>query len=252
MIKYKIYNKTENEYYELLIDEIFENIKKNPDDEFYKINKNNEKKIINKEIILKTQFICHRINTIEELKTIPKFFGIELDIRDKNNKKELILQHDPYLSGEDFEEYLKFYNHKTLILNIKSERIEPLCIELMKKYHVKDYFFLDSNIPMIYLLNKEYHENNIACRLSEFEPIELFEKIKKMVNWIIVDCYSKIDSLTPENYNTIKKENKKICLISPELQKQEEKIEKYREYIINNNIIPDSICCKIYNIINWI
>jgi len=252
MIKYKIYNKTKNEYYELLIDEIFETIKKNPDDKFYKFNKNNEKIIINKEIILKTQFVCHRINTIEELKIIPKIFGIELDIRDKNNKKELILQHDPYLSGEDFEEYLKFYNHKTLILNIKSERIEPLCIELMKKHNVKDYFFLDSNIPMIYLLNKEYNENNIACRLSEFEPIELFEKIKKMVNWIIVDCYSKINNLTPENYNTIKKENKKICLISPELQKQEEKIEEYREYIINNNIIPDSICCKIYNIINWI
>jgi hypothetical protein len=35
-----------------------------------------------------------------------------------------------------------------------------------------------------------------------------------------------------------------------ELQKQPEKIENYKNIIINNNIIPDLICCKIYNIIN--
>jgi len=220
--------------------------------EYYKITKNNVKQMINKELILRTQFICHRINTIEELKKIPKIFGIELDLRDKNNKKELMIQHDPYLSGEDFEDYLKLYNHKTLILNIKSERVEPFCIELMKKYNIKDYFFLDSIVPMIYLLNKDYKENNIACRLSEFEPIELFKKMEKMVKWILVDCYSRMDILTPENYNMIKKLNKRICLISPELQKQEERIIEYRDYIISNNIIPDAICCKIYNIINWI
>jgi len=41
-------------------------------------------------------------------------------------------------------------------------------------------------------------------------------------------------------------------MVSPELQKQPEKIEEYRNIIINENIIPDMICCKDYNIIYWI
>ena len=36
------------------------------------------------------------------------------------------------------------------------------------------------------------------------------------------------------------------------LLKQPEKIDEYRNYMIENNIIPDMICCKSYNIINWI
>jgi hypothetical protein len=226
-------------------------IKENPQETYYKFN-NNKQQLINNEIVMKTQFICHRINTTEELKKIPPIFGIELDIRDKNNAKQLFLQHDPYLSGEAFEDYLKSYEHKTLILNVKSERIEPYCIELMNQYKISDYFFLDSNIPMIYLMNREHGETKIACRFSEFEPIENFYKLESRVQWVLVDCYTQIDVLTQEIYKDIKGRDKKICLISPELQKQPERIEEYRTHILENGIIPDAICCKIYNIINWI
>lgn len=85
-------------------------------------------------------FIAHRINTIDELKTIPFEYGVEIDIRDSNNR--LILQHDPFKDGEDFDEYLKHYRHGILILNIKSERIEMKVLELIEKYNIKDYFFL--------------------------------------------------------------------------------------------------------------
>ena len=63
------------------------------------------------------QFIAHRINTIDELKKVPTNFGVELDLRDYGNR--LILQHDPFTDGEDFEEYLKHNNHGLMILNIK-------------------------------------------------------------------------------------------------------------------------------------
>ncbi len=76
------------------------------------------------------EFIAHRINTIEELKKVPNEYGVELDLRDYGNK--LILQHDPFVEGEDFEEYLKYYNHGTMILNIKSERIEYRVLDLIK------------------------------------------------------------------------------------------------------------------------
>ena len=88
------------------------------------------------------EFIAHRVNTIEELKKVPKEYGVELDLRDFGER--LILQHDPFMDGEDFEKYLKYYNHGTMILNIKSERIEHKVLELIKKYNIQNYFFLDS------------------------------------------------------------------------------------------------------------
>ncbi|MCX7997545.1 MAG: hypothetical protein N3A69_01155, partial [Leptospiraceae bacterium] len=70
------------------------------------------------------EFIAHRINTLSELKNLPSGIGVELDLRDGPREK-LILQHDPFKDGEDFEIFLSHYvNRGTLILNIKSERIE--------------------------------------------------------------------------------------------------------------------------------
>ena len=55
-----------------------------------------------------------------------------------------------------------------MILNIKSERIEYKVLNLLQKYNINNYFFLDSSFPMIYQLSEE-GEKNIAVRYSEFE-----------------------------------------------------------------------------------
>jgi hypothetical protein len=266
---YTIYEQETDKYYYLEINNILKHIKNNKDFTYYKItnnsniniinkfNENNYNKVlINKDIVLNTEFICHRINTISELNCIPEDLGVELDIRDDHKSGQLILSHDPFLSGDYFEDYLKEYKNNTMILNIKSERIELECLKLMNKYNIQNYFFLDSSFPMIYLLNKEYNNQNIACRFSEYEPIEQYLAIKDKVKYLWVDCFN-IFPLTSELYKKIKndnyfKNNIKICIVSPELQKQPQKIKEYRDYLINNNIIPEMICCKIYNIINWI
>ena len=193
------------------------------------------------------EYIAHRINTVEELKQIPYEYGVELDLRDYGDR--LILQHDPFKDGEDFEEYLKHYNHGTMILNIKSERIEHKVLELIKKYDVKKYFFLDSSFPMIYLLSNN-NEKNIALRFSEFEGIDTILNMKNKVEWIWVDCFSKLP-ITNENYMLLKANGFKFCLVSPELQGQSEKLEEYKEYLNCNNIVFDAICTKNYNIDTW-
>ncbi len=241
------YNNSNNK---LTILDIIKLIRSNPSIQYYKL-VNGEKILINNIIVCKTQFICHRINKLDELKDIPTLFGVELDIRDDHKSNKLILAHDPFVDGENFEEYLKFYNHSTLILNIKSERVELKCLELLEKYNIKDYFFLDSSFPMIYLLNKKYSNNKIASRYSEFETLEFSEKINDMIEWIWVDCFTYLP-LNKVSNDRIKKLNKKICIVSPELQGQKEKIQEYRKQLIDNNIIPDAICCKEYNIIEWI
>ena len=193
-------------------------------------------------------FYCHRINNSNELNKFPDNYGIEIDLRDKDDR--IILVHDPFQNGEDFEEFLKRYNKRSIILNVKSERIEYKIIELLKKYNVHDYFFLDCSFPMIYQLNK-INEKNIAIRFSEFESIESVMLVKDMVKWVWVDCFNDFQ-LTPESYKKIKKANLKICLVSPELQSHNiSRIQEFKDIIEKNEFEIDAICTKHYNIDLW-
>lgn len=194
-------------------------------------------------------FFTHRINTTTQLSTIDTKYGVELDLRDYGD--QLVLEHDPFTGGQLFEDYLKEYKHSGIILNIKSERVEEKVLELLKKYNVTNYFFLDSSFPMIYQLNKKYDEQNIAIRFSEFEPIEAVLKVSNMVKWVWIDCFTNFP-LTPETYKQIKEAGLKICLVSPELQGHStDMIIEIKEEIKKNNYEIDAICCKEYNIKLW-
>ena len=194
------------------------------------------------------EIIAHRINTIEKLLQTPNEYGVEIDLRDYEN--ELIIEHDPFKSGEKFEEYLKYYNHGTLILNIKSERIEYKVQSLLKKYNIKDYFFLDSSFPMIYSLSK-IGEDNIAIRFSEFEGLDTILNMQNKIKWVWIDCFSYLP-IDYEIYKSLKNSNYKLCLVSPDLQGQEDKIEKYKIFLIENNIHLDAVCVKTINIDRWL
>ena len=193
------------------------------------------------------KFIAHRINTIEELKSIPFEFGVELDVRDSG--QDLIVVHNPFEDGILLDEYLKHYHHGTMIVNVKSERIEHRIIEMLNKYGIKDYFFLDSSIPMIYLLSNNGNKNN-AIRFSELEPIELAIAMKGRADWIWIDCFSQLP-LNKDNYKVLKDMGYKLCLVSPELQGQQEKLQMYKRYLSENNIILDAVCSKKYNYKEW-
>jgi len=250
MEKYLILNETKDTQEYLTIDQIICTIRSDPESQYYKFI-DGEKILINNNIVCNTIFIAHRINTLEELGTINKIFGVELDLRDDWTNGKIIISHDPFVQGEDFETYLSKYKGQTIILNVKSERVELKCLELIAKYKIQNYFFLDSSFPMIYMLNTKYSNNNIACRFSEYEPIELYLSNYKMTQWVWVDCFI-TQPLTYEIYCKIKELEGKICIVSPELQGQPDKIFEYRNYFIKNNIIPNAICCKKYNIIKWI
>ena len=201
----------------------------------------------------KVLYINHRINKSEELENINFNYGVELDLRDKN--KEIILAHDPFGEGENFEDYLKKYDQRKLnknlmILNIKSERIEYKVLELIKKYNIENYFFLDSSFPMIYQLNK-IGEKNIAIRFSEFESIDSVDLVKNMVKWVWVDCFTHFP-LDLKTYKKIKEFGLKICIVSPELQGYNtEKIKEFNDIIKQNSFEIDAICTKHYNIKLW-
>jgi hypothetical protein len=102
---------------------------------------------------------------------------------------------------------------------------------------------------MIYLLGKS-REKNIALRFSEFEGIDTILNMKGKVEWIWVDCFTKLP-ITSQNYKLLKEHGFKFCLVSPELQAQNEKLEVYKQYLEDERIIFDAICTKVYNAEKW-
>lgn len=195
-----------------------------------------------------TEFIAHRINTVAELRTLPEGIGLELDLRDRG--EDLILQHDPFKEGELFETFLKSYKQrKTLILNIKSERIELRVLELLKEYKIEEYFFLDSSFPMIFHLSN-LGEHKIAVRFSELESLESVLLLKGRVDWVWVDCFTKLP-LDHSVYLKLKDAGFKLCLVSPELQGRPEDILSYKSFLEKEKIVFDAICTKIKNFSLW-
>ena len=194
------------------------------------------------------EFISHRVNTVKDLKNTPFEFGVELDLRD-NIDGSIYINHDPFVVGENFEDYLKEYKHGTMILNIKSERIEYKVLDLLKKYNIEKYFFLDSSFPMIKALTDQ-GELNIALRYSEYEGIDTIKLMSGRAKWVWVDCFNSFP-LEEDTYLKLKNMGYKLCFVSPELQGQPEKIEEYASNIKKRNINFDAICTKLYNIDGW-
>lgn len=194
------------------------------------------------------EYIAHRINTVSELKKLPTKYGVEIDLRDSLDGT-IYIAHDPFISGEDFEAYLKQYNHGTMILNIKSERIEHKVLELIKKYKIPNYFFLDSSFPMIQTLINS-GERNVALRFSEFEGIDTLKAMQGKVDWLWIDCFTKLP-IDSSLFLQFKKMGYSLCLVSPELQGRDIDIENYKSYLAAEGIILDAICTKHYNVSRW-
>jgi hypothetical protein len=160
------------------------------------------------------EFIQHRVNALADLGRVPQEYGVELDLRDRAER--LILQHEPFRDGEDFAPYLREYRHGTMILNVKSERIEPRVLEeLNQAGTVRNYFFLDCSFPMIRQLVRS-GERHIAVRFSEFEPIESVLALAGDVEWVWVDCFTRLP-LDDRSYAALSR-SFQICIVSPELQ----------------------------------
>ena len=117
--------------------------------------------------------IQHRVNSLKKLKNTDHNFGVEVDVRSIN--KKLILNHEPFQKATSLDTFLKKFNHKFLILNVKEEGIENLILNYVKKNRIKNYFLLDVTVPKIFQFIKNKKNNNFV--INEF-PL----KVKNRVN----------------------------------------------------------------------
>ncbi len=189
------------------------------------------------------EIIAHRRNTITELIATPNNYGIEVDIRTNNG--QLMIHHDPLKKGELFEEWLKNYHHQTLILNVKEEGLEDSLLNLMHKYNISKFFFLDQSFPfLIKYAKRGVHQS--AVRFSEYESIETVLSLKGLVDWVWIDCFTKFP-LTVFDYDKLVGAEFKLCVVSPELQGLDGNIEiaLFKNIFQQNNFIFDAVCTKL-------
>lgn len=188
------------------------------------------------------KIIAHRINEKSKLEQLDPIYGVEVDIRSSGEK--LIIHHDPFCQGEDFEDWLKAFRHSTLILNVKEEGLESKLIALMKDHGISDYFFLDQSFPFLIKWAAK-GERRCAVRVSEYESIETALTLAGKVDWVWVDCFSRFPLREIDSQRLITA-GFKLCIVSPELQGRDpdRSIPEMIELLTNEKIQIHAVCTK--------
>ena len=131
--------------------------------------------------------IKHRVNTSKELKRISNNLGVEVDLR--SDKNDIYLHHDPFKKGELFSKWLKNFNHKVIVLNVKEEGLENKILKILKMRKIKKFFFHDQTFSTML---KNMKKTKVSIRYSEFEDLKKKNKLFTFIKWLWVDNFSEI------------------------------------------------------------
>lgn len=185
--------------------------------------------------------IKHRINKINDLKKTPNKYGVEIDLRSEN--KQIYLHHDPFKKGTLFKKWLKYFKHQLIVLNVKEEGLEKHILKLLTQYKIKNFFFHDQTFSS---LLKNSNKTIVSLRYSEYEELKKKKLLFSKIKWLWLDNFKQVE-IDKNFYNFLKRNNVKICLVSPELVKKSRKIEIKKTYLRlkKNNTLPDAVCTKL-------
>ncbi len=187
--------------------------------------------------------IKHRQNTIKQLQELDLKYGAEIDIR--SYKDNIVISHDPFKDSCKLIDWLKEFRHRFIIFNIKEEGLEFETSKLIKKFRIKNFFFLDQSFSF-YIRNLAKFGKNSSIRISEFETIDRAVMLRKYTKWLWIDHFNKF----PLSNKEIIKLNSlgfKYCVVSPELISKSNLSKKI--YLIKNafkkaKISIDAVCTK--------
>ena len=185
------------------------------------------------------EIVVHRINSINQLKSVPYNYGCEIDIRSQGSK--LILNHEPYSLGDYLIDYLDNYRHGLLVLNIKEAGIENDVLNLVRERDISSFFLLDVEFPYLYKSSR-LGERAIAVRFSEDEPIELVNTYNTLVDWVWVDTNT---NLPIDSNNIVAFSSIKTCLVCPERWGRPEDIIPYRKKMKLLDFSPTAVMTNL-------
>jgi hypothetical protein len=145
-------------------------------------------------------------------------FGTETDIRDCAG--ELVVSHDMPKIGEiTFDEFLSLYKQyqgiMPLALNVKCDGLQANVKAILNKYEISDYFMFDMSVPdMLGYFNLGL---NTFVRYSEYEgPSVLWD----IADGLWLDGFKSL-SLDVSLIEKFISQDKRVCIVSPELHKRD-------------------------------
>lgn len=184
----------------------------------------------------------HRINTSAQLVEIPSIDGVEIDIR--SSGQDIILEHDPFKEGQLFTEWLKHWQGQSLILNVKEEGIEDRTLEVLNAYTNLEYFFLDQSFPFLARTINSGNKNT-AVRVSDLESIDT--ALLMNCDWVWIDCFLGDWNFLPGVIRRLQNNGRKICLVSPELVRDNtlNELQRLQDVLKDNNLFVQGVCTKL-------
>lgn len=168
-------------------------------------------------------------------------FGTETDIRDY--KGDLVISHDIADQNcisvkELFEIYNNHDNSLPLALNIKADGLQTRLKELLEEYKISNYFVFDMSVPD----SIQYLKQNIKAftRESEYEKTPSFYDESSGI-WLDEFKLHWITETVIENHI---KNDKQVCIVSPDLHKRNymKEWEHYKEIEKNLGVNNIMIC----------
>lgn len=191
--------------------------------------------------------MIHRVNKSAHLKNIPESYGVEVDLRQWG--KEIIVEHDAFVQGESFEEWLSYFRHNMVILNIKSEGIEMRAVRmLLETCPEAKYFLLDQSFPFMVksILGKSLVS---GIRVSDIESFD--QAIQLSPKWIWLDCHFGDWSFLKVALPGAWQRGIHTCLASPDLhgRRVEQEMTQIKKILSETNLKPSAVCTK--NLTIW-
>jgi hypothetical protein len=191
------------------------------------------------------EIVAHRVNTIEALRAVPEQCGAEIDLRADGSR--IVLHHDPFAGGEDFDDWLDQYAHGLLVLNIKEAGIETEVLRRVRLKGVPRYFLLDVEFPYLYSASRR-GERSMAVRFSEAEPIELAEQFVGRVDWVWIDTNTRLP-IAPDAIERLR--GLKTCLVCPERWGRPDDIGRYQTQMTAMGFQPDAVMTALTHVPEW-
>lgn len=181
--------------------------------------------------------VRHCINTIDGLKEIPPQYGVELDIRATPDGR-LILNHEPFAEGEDFEAYLQHWQHAFGMFNIKEAGVEDQIHALAAKHQIKNYFVFDLETPYLWKVAGTSAGAHAAVRFSEDECMHTALAFKGKIGWVWIDTKTRL----PLNAQVVKElRGFKTALVCPERWGRADDIPSYITQMKELGFRPDAV-----------
>ena len=168
--------------------------------------------------------IKHRVNSVEELRLVPRHYGVEVDVHYYDST--VVVGHDPQQNTVSFDSYLLEFEHSFLAVNIKQEGIEKTVLAHLKDHDISNFFLFDLTFPSL-MRTMMTGERRLALRISDFEDVKNLSFFKGKVDWVWIDIFQDPVYLEKTDWSTLSSFKK--CLVSPELH-------ILREYAISQNI----------------